>query len=337
MNRPDNEAPLPVATSEGVESSAETKSTVQYALVANLAVALVKGIAGVLTGSAALLAETAHSLADTGNQVLLRISLSRAEKPPDEDHPFGYGRERFFWALLVAVLVFFTGALFSVAEGIYAFFVRGGHDRFALAYAVLAFSFVAESLSLAAVLRKTRRGARRAGWSVGGYLRASTDPTVKTVIFEDAAAVAGVVIAAAGIGAHQLTGNRAWEGLASISIGCGLGFVAIKLGRASKDLIIGEPARPAERAAIHEAVLAHPEVDAVVDLRTVHLGPHQLFVAIRLDFRDGITSEAIEDVSTVIEEELRYVVPDVSDVFLDATNARRLKPVAGFESPEKVS
>lgn len=296
--------------------------TVHYAIAANAAIALAKVIGGAVTGSAALLAEAAHSLADTGNQVLLRISLSRGEKPPDEEHPFGYGRERFFWALLVAVLMFVLGSIFSVGEGVLALFVAG-KDRFLIAYAVLAVSFVAESISLARALSEIRAGARRHGWSVHGYLRASTDPTVKTVLFEDIAGVVGVIVAASGIAAHQVTGNRSWEGFASIAIGCGLAYVAYQLGRVSKDLIIGRPARSAEREAIREAVAAHSEVDAIVDLRTVHIGPTDLFVAIRVDFRDGITSEQVEDVSTQIEGELRRVVPDVSDVFIHATRARR--------------
>ena len=311
-----------------VAPSSETKVTVHYAIAANLALTLLKGTAGILTGSAALLAEAAHSFADTGNQVLLRISLSRAERPPDEEHPFGYGRERFFWALLVAVLMFVAGAVFSFGEGAYAFVAQGGKEWFALSYAVLGASFVAELISLRKALAEVTSGARRTGWSASDYLRVSTDPTVKTVLFEDAAAVVGVTIAAAGIGAHQLSGNRRWEGVASIAIGLVLSFVALKLGRASKDLIIGQPALPAERAAIRDAVLAYPEVDAVVDLRTVHLGPHHLFVAIRLDFRDDIDSAAIEDVSTAIEQELRRVVPDVSDVFLDATNAKTVATVS---------
>ena len=302
--------------------ASETKRTVHWAIAANLVITLAKAVAGGLSGSAALLAEAAHSAADTGNQLLLRVSLARAEKPPDEEHPFGFGRERFFWALLVAVLMFVLGAIFSVGEGVLAFYVGLGRDRFVLLYAVLALSLVAESVSLTRVLRELRRSAAEAKFSLRDYLRASTDPTTKTVLFEDVAGVIGVLVAAAGIGAHQATGRRAWEGVASIVIGLGLGAVAFELGSTSKDLLIGTPARAAELARIHEAITAHPEVGEIVDLRTVHTGPHDLFVAVRLDFRDGITSEAIEDVSARIETELRTVVPDVAEVFLDATRVR---------------
>ena len=301
----------------------ETKKTVHYAIAANAAIMLAKAIAGGLTGSAALLAEAAHSAADTGNQVLLRVSLSRAEKPPDEEHPFGFGRERFFWALLVAVLMFVLGSIFSIGEGVLAFYVHLGRDRFPLLYAVLVVALVAESVSLARVLRELSGGAADAGLSVAEYLRTSTDPTTKTVLFEDVTGVAGVLVAAAGIAAHQITGQRAYEGAASIVIGLGLAAVALELGGISKDLIIGRPARPDEIARLRETVARYPEVDEIVDLRTVHTGPHDLFVAMRLDFRNGIPSEVIEDVSTRIERDLRTVVRDVGEVFLDATGSVR--------------
>jgi cation diffusion facilitator family transporter len=305
-----------------VSDAAETKRTVHWAIAANLAITVAKVTAGALSGSAALLAEAAHSSADTGNQLLLRISLSRAERPPDDEHPFGFGRERFFWALLVAVLMFVLGAIFSVGEGVLAFFVELGHDRFPLLYGVLAVALVAESISLARVLRELRGSAAEAELSLREYLRASTDPTTKTVLFEDAAGVAGVLVAAAGIAAHQATGMRAWEGGASIVIGLGLAVVAFELGSISKALLIGQPARPEELARIRGAVNAYPEVGEIVDLRTVHSGPHDLVVAMRLDFRDGITSEVIEDVSARIERDLRAIVPDVAEVYLDATRVR---------------
>src|SRR5215475_4295991 len=173
--------------------SGETKRTVDVAMASNLVITAAKLGGGLLSGSVALLAEAAHSLADTGNQVLLRISLSRSERKPDEEHPFGYGRERFFWALLVAVLMFVLGSIFSIAEGTAAFFF-GGRDRFVIAYAVLAVAFVAESISLIRAVTELRSGACRQRSSVRSYLRASTDPTLMSVLFEDTAAVAGVIL-----------------------------------------------------------------------------------------------------------------------------------------------
>ena len=295
---------------------AGTKSTVHYAIGANLVVALAKAAAAVLSGSAAMVAETAHSFADTGNQVLLRVSLSKAEQPADEEHPFGYGRERFFWALLVAVMVFVVGALVSVGEGVIAI-VAGGETSFAIAYAVLAVALVAETISFARAVTELRTGAHREGWSVNRYVRRSTDPTVRTVLFEDAAAIAGVLIAAAGIAGHQLTGARVWEGVSSIAIGVLLAAVALTLGKNSKDLIIGQPADPAERATIENAIAEQPEVAEILALRTVHLGPEHLFVGIHLRFRDDLTTREIEDATNRITRELRTLVPDTREVFLD--------------------
>jgi cation diffusion facilitator family transporter len=296
----------------------ETKRTVNVAIAADLAIAVGKLAGGLLSGSVALLAEAAHSVADTGNQVLLRVSLSRGEKAADEEHPFGYGRERFFWALLVAVLMFVLGAIFSISEGALAFFLAG-RDRFVIAYAVLAVALVADSVSLARALFELRAGARRQGCSLRGYLRASTDPTLKSVLFEDVAAVTGVVVAVAGVLVHQFTGRRGAEAVASIVIGCGLAYVAFRLGKLSKDLLIGRPALPSERQAIRDVVVAEPAIENVTDLRTMHIGPTDLLVAIRVEFCDGATAEEISDSSDRVAARLRRVVPDISDVYLDST------------------
>jgi cation diffusion facilitator family transporter len=296
--------------------SGQTKTTVHYAIGANLAIAIAKAVAAILSGSAALVAETAHSVADTGNQVLLRISLSKAEKPPDDEHPFGYGRERFFWALLVAVMMFVLGAVVSAAEGVLAF-VAGGETSFVIAYVVLAVALVAETISFVRAMHELRAGARREGWSFNRYFRRSTDPTVRTVLFEDGAGIAGVLVAAAGIAAHELTGAAMWEGVASFAIGALLAGVAFVLGRNSKELIIGRPADQEERAEIERTVEKQPEVEKVLALRTVHLGPDHLFVGIHLRFHDELTAREIEQATDRMTHELRAVVPDIRDVFLD--------------------
>jgi cation diffusion facilitator family transporter len=309
--------------------AAGEKSTVHYAIAANLVIALVKAVAAVVSGSAALVAETAHSLADTGNQVLLRVSLSKAERPPDEEHPFGYGRERFFWALLVAVTMFVLGALASIGEGLLAIFV-GGETTYAIAYVVLAIALVAETVSLVRAVLELRAGAVREGWPFNRYLRRSTDPTVRTVLFEDTAGIVGVLVAAAGIAAHQVTGARMWEGVASIAIGLLLGWLAVILGRNSKNLIIGQPADAEERATIEQTVVRQPEVERLRQLRTVHLGPDHLFVAVDLQFKSEITAAEIERAARRMESELRAAVPDVGDVLLDlAGKAEESMPASG--------
>lgn len=189
----------------------ETRGTVLAALLANLGVGLAKAAGGVLTCSTALLAEAAHSVADTLHEVFLLLSLSRASRPADRTHPFGYGKERFFWALLAAVGIFLSGAVFSVAEGLHALLSRGEREtsgrEYAVIYGVLAVSLVLDSGSLAKALRQVRREAADASRSLLAYIRRSPDPTVKTVASEDSIAVLGVLIALAGTVLHQVTGS----------------------------------------------------------------------------------------------------------------------------------
>jgi cation diffusion facilitator family transporter len=300
--------------------ASESKKTVLAALFANLAIAAAKTVAGLLGGSAAMLAEAAHSFADTMNQVFLLVSLSLGDREPDEEHPFGYGKERFFWALLAAVFIFVSGALFSLWQGVHALLggetVQGGY---LLTYAVLVFALVADGISWWRAARQVRGEAAAAGKPVRVHVQQSRDPTVKTVLFEDSAAVAGVLLALVGVGLHQLTGKAVFDAGASILIGVLLAYVAYRLGRETKGLLIGEAARPEQREALRRAILAHPEVDAVLQLLTMHLGPRSLLVAVRLDLRDGLSSQQVEAVSTRIEAELAEVVPEVTQVFLDPT------------------
>jgi cation diffusion facilitator family transporter len=300
--------------------ASESKKTVLAALFANLSIAAAKTVAGLLGGSVAMLAEAAHSFADTMNQVFLLVSLSLGDREPDEDHPFGYGKERFFWALLAAVFIFVSGALFSLWQGIHGLLsgetVEGGY---LLTYAVLVFALVAEGISWSRAARQVRGEAAAAGKPVKVYVRESRDPTVKTVLFEDSAAVLGVLLAMVGVGLHQFTGNAAFDATASILIGVLLAYIAYRLGRDTKGLLIGEAARPEQREALRRAILAHAEVDAVLELLTMYLGPDSLLVAVRLDLRDGLTSQQVEAVSTQIEAELSEVVPEVTQVFLDPT------------------
>lgn len=298
----------------------ESKKTVYAAMAANLAIAIAKTFAGLIGRSPAMLAEAAHSVADTMNQVFLLVSLSLGDRKPDEEHPFGYGKERFFWAFLAAVFIFVSGAVFSLYEGVRALVTSEASEAsFTISYAVLGFSLVAEGASLYRAVMQVRGEARAQGERIGSYLRQSTDPTVRTVLFEDSAAVTGVVLALIGVGLHNLTGERFWEGLASIAIGLLLVVVAYVLGRFSKGLLIGESARPEQRELLRKVIVAHPEVEDVLELLTMHLGPNALLVAVRLDLRDDLTAGQVEQLSNQIDGELRQAVEEVSQVFLDAT------------------
>jgi cation diffusion facilitator family transporter len=266
------------------------------------------------------------------NQVFLLVSLSLGDREPDEEHPFGYGKERFFWALLAAVLIFVSGALFSLWQGIHGLLGgETGQGGYLLTYAVLVFALVADGISWWRAAHQVRSEAAAAGKSVRVHMQESNDPTVKTVLFEDSAAVAGVLLALVGVGLHQLTGKPFYDAGASILIGLLLAYVAYRLGRDTKGLLIGEAARPEQREVLRRTILAYPEVDAVLQLLTMYVGPNSLLVAVRLDLRDGLSSQQVEAVSTRIEVELAEVVPEVAQVFLDPT-PRELHP-AQVEAP----
>jgi cation diffusion facilitator family transporter len=296
------------------------RKTVLIALAANATIAVVKAIAGVVSGSAAMLAEAAHSIADTANQVFLLVSIQRSTRRPDREHPFGHGKERFFWSFLAAVLIFLAGAVFSAGQGILELARSRGEASYGLVYGTLAFAFVAEGISLVRALRQTRADARKAGKSWRRFIRETTEPAAKTVVAEDTVAVGGVLVAALGVGLHQLTSDVFWDAAAAIVVGAILVYVAYLLGRNYKALLIGAGATPEEVRRLREALETHPGVDEVLDLRTMYVGPHALLVAARLDLKEGIDSERVEELATELDHELRDAVEDVSDVFLDPTS-----------------
>lgn len=303
-------------------SSSTHARTISYAMGANAVIAVAKLAAGIVSHSSALLAESAHSVADTVNQVFLRISLSLGSRPADERHPFGYGKERFFWAFLAAVFIFVSGAVFSMVEGVYALLhgrEEGGGPL--VAYVVLAISFVAEGVSWARAVQQLRGEAAQAGRPMLRHIRLSRDPTVKTVLFEDSAALAGIVLAALGVALHQLTGERLWDAAASIAIGVLLALVALRLGRDSKGLLLGVGADPEERETIRASIAAHGEIRDVTELLTMYLGPESLLVTARVDLRDDLDADDIEALADRIDRDLREAVPGVTEVFIDPTPA----------------
>ena len=316
---------------------AESTRTVWVAIVANAAIAVVKAFAGVLGGSSALVAEAAHSVADTSNQGLLMLSLRRSERPPDEEHPFGYGQERFFWVLLAAVFIFVAGGIFGILEGLYRI-VRGGggESGYAWSYGALGFAALAEGTSWVRAFRQTRAEAREAGLGLVRYIRESKEPAVKTVVSEDSAALVGIVLAFGGVALEQATGNAAWDGGAAVAIGVLLCVVGVLLARDTKGLLIGESPRREERERLKETILRHEEVEDVQELLTMYLGPQNLLVAARLDLGDDVPAGEVEELSSQIELELREAMPDVTQVFLDATPGRsaRRRPVAAREKRE---
>ncbi|MEA2226448.1 MAG: hypothetical protein QOF04_78 [Solirubrobacteraceae bacterium] len=300
-----------------------SRRTVFIALGANAAIAVAKLAAGLISGSSAMLSEAAHSVADTTNQLFLLVSLSFSEREPDAEHPFGYGKERFFWSFMAAVMIFVSGAVFSAFEGIQR--ITAGESEsggYGIAYAVLAFALVAEGVSLLRAWRQTRSEAREAGEGHVRFVRRSRDPTTKTVLFEDTAAVLGVVLAFAGVALHQATGDPLWDGVASLAIAVLLAVIAIGLGHDTYELLIGAGAKPEERRAIEAVLGRRPEVAEVLELFTMALAPDRLLVAARVDLADDHDGDELERAASEIDEELRREVPTVWQVFLDPT-ARR--------------
>jgi cation diffusion facilitator family transporter len=299
--------------------------TVWIAIAVNASILVLKAFAGIVTGSSVTLAEAAHSLADTVNQGLLRVSLSLAERPPDEEHPFGYGKERFLWSLIASLGIFAAGAVFSFARGLYSILAGGSesHERFWLLYAVLGYALVAETISWARALRQTAPQARERGLGVVAFSRESSDPTTKTVLYEDSAALIGVLLAFAGVAAHQLSGDPLPDNLAAMLDGVLLMLVGAGLFRDTKGLVIGESAPADERERIRAVIERHDEVEKVLDLRTMYMGPGTLVVAARIDLRDDVDARRIERLSDEIDCELREEVKSVDQVFLDATPRRR--------------
>lgn len=311
----------------------ESKSTVLAALAANAAIAAGKLVAGVLSGSSALLAEAGHSFADTANQVFLLIGINRSDSVPDEAHPHGYGKEAFFWSFLAAIFIFVAGATFSFYEGIRTLVELHVHHRSAfellLAFGVLGMAFCFESASFGIAIRGIRRGARSRGWPFRRFLRESPDLSVKTVFWEDGAALTGLIVAAAGLGLSELTGTEAWDGIASIVIGGILSIAAVVLGLQARNLLLGAAAPVDTRLAIRKTVTGFPEVTALVRLLTMQLGPSSILVTGEIAIRHDLTIEQAEDLLQRIDAAISTAVPEVRDTFWELRHEQLPPAVAG--------
>jgi cation diffusion facilitator family transporter len=295
-----------------------TGRTVLIAGAANVFVCVLKLVAGILVGSSAMLAEAAHSAADTLNQAFLWTSLRRGARPADARHPFGYGQERYFWSLLAAFGIFIAGAGFSIFEGLLALRHENSGSPL-LAFLVLAVAGIAEGTSLARVLVQYRREARRSHTELLDQVRSSPDTTVRTALFEDSAAMVGLVLAALGLTLREVTGSPVWDGAASIAIGCLLIVVAIRLGMDNRDFLIGRAADPRELAAIRDEIEKTPGVDELLDLLTMYVGPERLIVAARVDFSEDISADRAEELADEIDTRLADRLALVPHVFLDPT------------------
>lgn len=301
------------------QTAGATRRTVLIALAANVAVAITKLAGGLLSGSAAMLAEAAHSLADSVNQGLLLGSIGLAAREATPEHPFGYGTMRFLWTFVAAIATFLAGAIFAVGYGVYRLSSASGSGGYLVAYIALGISLVAEGSSWLRAVHQTRKEANQRQLPLLQYVRESRDPNVKMVVFEDTAALVGIGLAFAGILADQLTGSSVFDPAASIAIGLLLVSVGVRMGYDTSQLLVGAAARPAERVALERALEEFGQVKQVFKFLTIVLGPNSLLVAARIDFADGLREGEIEQASDDIDRRLREVVPDVTEVFLDAT------------------
>jgi cation diffusion facilitator family transporter len=303
-----------------------TKRTVLIAGAANILVGLVKLAAGIISGSSAMLAESAHSAADTLDQVFLLTSIRQAERPADREHPFGHGQERYFWSLLAAFGIFVAGGGFSIFEGLLSLSSTSKESPL-IAYGALAVSFIAEGTSFVRAFLQVRGEARNDHTEVLDHVNRSPDITVKVALFEDSAAMVGLVFAAIGVTMREVTGSPAWDGGASIAIGVLLIVVAVKLGMDSKDLLIGRAASPEVEQVIREEIESQPGVDALLELQTMHMGPDAIIVGARVALNDDLRADQAEDLADEIDRALSEKLPVQVHLFIDPTQTRK-EPVA---------
>jgi cation diffusion facilitator family transporter len=299
----------------------ETRRTVLIAGAANILVGVAKLVAGILSGSSAMLAEAAHSAADTLDQAFLLTSLHRADRPADREHPFGHGQERYFWSLLAAFGIFIAGAGFSVFEGLLTLSSKRSEDPL-FAYIALGIAFVAEGTSFVRAYWQVRGEARQRHQAVRHHVESSPDITVKVALFEDSTAVVGLVFAALGVGLRQLTGSPVWDGAASIAIGVLLVVVAVKLGLDSKDLLIGRAASPEMERLIRSEIESAPGVDSLLELQTMHMGPDSLIVGARVALKDELGANEAEDLADELDRRLSEKLPLQPHVFIDPTQSK---------------
>jgi cation diffusion facilitator family transporter len=298
----------------------ESTPTVLLAGAANLVIGIAKLVVGVIAGSAAMLAEAAHSFADTLNQAFLMAALQRSRKQADRDHPFGYGMERYFWSLLAAVGIFVLGAGFAVYQGLDVLIAGGGHRGSPTwSYVVLAVAFVVEGTSLARAIWQLRKEAGEAGRPVGRYLMNGAEPALRAVVSEDSVALLGILLAAGGLRLEEVTGNAAWDGAASLLIGGLLVAVAVGLGWQNKQYLIGRAVEDDVQHAIAEEIERTDGIDGLQELLTMRLGPDEVLVAARVDLVSGGSGDEFERIADDVDARIQEKVPQVRHVFLDPT------------------
>ena len=296
--------------------SSSSKKVIYAALIGNTLVATTKFVAATITGSSAMLSEGIHSVVDTGNQLLLLLGLHKAKKPADERFPFGHGKEVYFWSFVVAILIFAVGAGVSVYEGIIHLMHPAPIKNPYVNYIVLALAMLFEGAALYFALTEFSR--TKGKWSYLEAVQKGKDPTGFVVLFEDSAAMLGLLVAFLGVFLTQLTGNLLFDGLASIVIGLILGGTAVWLAYETKGLLIGESANLRVVKEIRAIVGALPQVEHVNEVLTMHMGPKFILANLSIDFRDDLTAVEIEAAIGSMDAQIKKACPDVQRVFIEA-------------------
>ena len=300
--------------------ASSSKKVIYAALIGNGLIAVTKFIAATITGSSAMLSEGIHSTVDTSNQMLLLYGLKRSQKPADDQFPFGYGREVYFWSFVVAILIFAIGAGISVYEGVHQLMDPQPLQNVIVNYIVLAFAMLFEGGAWYFAMREFKKTKGRRGYLEA--IRQAKNPSIFVVLFEDSAAMLGLLVAFFGILLGQLTGNVYYDGLASVVIGLILAATAIWLAYEIKGLLVGESALPHVVEEIRRLANQHDEIEHVNEVLTMHMGPEDILVNISVDFKDDISADATEKIVQKLDTEIKNAHPLVKRIFIEG-EARR--------------
>ncbi|HEY2813591.1 MAG TPA: cation diffusion facilitator family transporter [Acidimicrobiales bacterium] len=290
-------------------------SAVLAAFAANLGIAIMKFVGFAFTGSGSMLAEAVHSVADTGNEALLLLGGKKADRAADSDHPFGYGRERYFWAFVVSVLLFTLGGAFSIFDGIEKLLNPHELESAGWAIAILLGAAALESFSFRTAIHSTRHVKGSVGW--WRFIRTAKTPELPIVLLEDLAALIGLTFALIAITLAEVTGDSRFDAIGSLAIGCLLVVVALILAVEMRSLLIGESADPAVERRIVDAMEGDDNVCRVIHIRTEHLGPEELLVAAKLEFDGGLSIRELADVVDEVEAAVRAEVPEAHVIYIE--------------------
>ncbi len=297
-----------------------SKKVIYAALIGNGLIAVSKFTAATITGSSAMLSEGVHSLVDTGNQGLMLLGLSRSKKGPDKNHPFGYGMEIYFWSFMVAILIFALGSGISIYEGIHAITSPSPIKNPIWNYSILGLGIIFEGWAWSVAYREFKKTiGDRSLWSA---IQRSKDPTIFTVLLEDTAALAGLLVAMIGIFLSQHLNIPELDGVASICIGIILGMVAIILSIECKGLLIGEAASKETLADIKNIIAAEDGILALNELLSMHLGPDDILITLSVDFKDGLSTEHAEQTISTLEKQIKSRHPSVKRLFIEVQSVK---------------